>query len=211
VDRLPSGPASGAHRDARRRRTVHADETAGATIVGTVARVPVDSPEASPTFVDGVEILRWPARAKEREALARAGVPRLLLVEPDAAPPQDLGVDEDWVRLPSDPEYVTARAELLRRWVGGLRRTVPRLAEDGQLHRGGRSVVLSSTEERIVRLLLSRRGDVVPRGELAAAGWGRPVTSQVLTAAMSRLRKRLGGLGIVVRSARGRGYVLVLM
>jgi DNA-binding response OmpR family regulator len=173
--------------------------------------VPVESAEASPTSIEGVEILRWPDQRAQRDALARAGIPRLLLVEHGAAPPRELGVDEDWVRLPSDPEYVEARARLLRRWVGGLRRTPPHLADDGQLHRGGRSVSLSGTEERIVRLLLSRCGDVVPRAELADTGWGHPVSPAVLNAAMSRLRKRLGGLGLVVRSARGRGYALALL
>jgi two-component system OmpR family response regulator len=173
--------------------------------------VPVESAEAPPTFIDGVEVLRWPGQAKEREALARAGIPRLLLVEPGVPPPGELGVDEDWVRLPSDPEYVAARADLLRRWISGLRRTEPRLADDGQLHRCGRSVSLSGTEERIVRLLLGRRGEMVPRAEIAMAGWGRAVTPQILNAAMSRLRKRLAGIGLVVRSARGRGYLLALL
>jgi hypothetical protein len=57
----------------------------------------------------------WPSDADRRVELARAGVPRLLFVEPGAAPPELWDLDEDWVRIPTSAEEVTLRADTLRR------------------------------------------------------------------------------------------------
>jgi hypothetical protein len=43
----------------------------------------------------GVELVTWPADEHRRQSLARAGVPRLLLVSPEADAPTGLGLDED--------------------------------------------------------------------------------------------------------------------
>ena len=50
----------------------------------------------------GVELVAWPAEDGRRQVLARAGVPRLLLVREGADAPHPLGLDEDWVRVPAE-------------------------------------------------------------------------------------------------------------
>ena len=72
---------------------------------------PAPSEESS-----NVARVRWPEEADRRLCLARAGVPRLLLVAPDHAVPEPLDLDEDWVRVPVANEEVLLRASnLLRR------------------------------------------------------------------------------------------------
>lgn len=56
----------------------------------------------------------WPSEAHRRTELARAGVPRLLFIEPGHAPPPLWDLDEDWVRVPTSAEEVTLRAATLR-------------------------------------------------------------------------------------------------
>ncbi len=65
-----------------------------------------------------VALVRWPQNDHERRRLADARVPRLLLVDPDAPPPHPWGIDEDWVRLPADPEDVRLRLGMLSRRTG---------------------------------------------------------------------------------------------
>jgi hypothetical protein len=71
----------------------------------------IDDPAASPDVA--IACVPWPSEADRRAALARAGVPRLLFVEPGAAPPDLWDLDEDWVRIPASAEEVTLRANTL--------------------------------------------------------------------------------------------------
>ena len=64
----------------------------------------------------GVELVLWPDGAWLRGRLARAGVPRLLIVRATSDPPPDLGIDEDFVHLPvSDSTLKERAASLVRR------------------------------------------------------------------------------------------------
>ena len=45
----------------------------------------------------GVVLVNWPEHADQVTALAQAGLPRLLLVAPDADPPASIDASEDWV------------------------------------------------------------------------------------------------------------------
>ena len=74
--------------------------------------------EAAPTDA-GIACVPWPSEADRRDRLARAGVPRLLFVEPGSAPPETWDADEDWIRIPASAEEVTHRAATLRRRLGG--------------------------------------------------------------------------------------------
>jgi hypothetical protein len=69
-------------------------------------------PPASPDAT--IACVPWPSEAARRATLARAGVPRLLFVEPGAAPPELWDVDEDWVRVPASAEEVMLRANTLK-------------------------------------------------------------------------------------------------
>lgn len=70
------------------------------------------------TAPPAVALVRWPQDDHERRRLADARVPRLLLVDPAAPPPHPWGIDEDWVRLPADPEDVRLRVGMLSRRTG---------------------------------------------------------------------------------------------
>ena len=155
----------------------------------------------------GVELVIWPEDEPQRRSLARAGVPRLLLVAADADAPEAVGLDEDWVRLPADVRDLRARLQRLARVVEQLQHDHPVLDPSHIVHYGGTSVVLSAAQAAVTELLLSRQGQVVPRGELEAALWpeGAP-GPKALDGVVFRLRRRLAGLGLVVRSAHGRGF-----
>lgn len=69
-----------------------------------------------------VVLLSWPREAARAEQLADAARPRLLLVEPGAAPPPANGELQDWVRLPADEHEVALRVRRLARLAGERRR-----------------------------------------------------------------------------------------
>jgi len=170
----------------------------------------LDAPSRVTGF--GVELVQWPRDEVLRDRLARAGVPRLLLVEADAAPPLTIGVDEDWVRLPADERDVAVRAARLARLSVRLSSERPVLDRNRVLHRGGATVVLSTAEAIVVDLLLANAGRIVPREQLESAVWpnGDVPSSKAVNAVVYRLRRRLAGLSLCVRAARGRGFVIFL-
>lgn len=156
-----------------------------------------------------VALLRWPGEEERRRALAAGGVPRLLLVDPDAGPPVVADELEDWIRVPADEADVQARAAALRR--RSQARAVPTLDEDGVLRHRGAAVVLPPVECRLVRALLARPGAVVARDVLTGAGWpGANPGRNVLDVHVLRLRRRLAPLGLAIRTVRSRGYALEL-
>jgi hypothetical protein len=158
--------------------------------------------------LEGVALVRWPADADHRERLADDQRPRLLLIEPDAPPPVCWDDLEDWARLPVDPLELEARISNLRQ------RTptavpVPILDSDGLLRAGDRWVALPRIEARLVARMLHQPGQVVPRAELLAAGWPHRVPDDVVLASRIRsLRRRIGEVGLAVRTVRGVGYLV---
>lgn len=160
----------------------------------------------------GVELLHWPRDADLREVLARAGIARLLVIEIGVDPPDDVGIDEDWVRLPADERELATRADRLRRISTKLDTETPMLDDNRVLHRGGATVVLSRSEATIVRILLDAVGTVVPREMLAKALWPDDDAPgpRAVDAIVYRLRRRLAGLHLCIRSARSRGFVIFL-
>ena len=64
-------------------------------------------------LADGVARVSWPEEAPRLADLRDQGLPRLLLVAPDAEPPVVHDELEDWVRLPADTRDVDARAARL--------------------------------------------------------------------------------------------------
>jgi len=155
-----------------------------------------------------VELLDWPAEAERRQVLARAGVPRMLLLAPDVAPPESLGVDEDWVRLPAAESDVVARATQLL-CNEGIRSDTPYVDVHRVLHRAGATVRLTTSEAAIMSLLLRNAGAVVSRTDVEHEVWNDAAPSRdAIDAAIYRLRRRLAGLSLSIRSARGQGFVL---
>ena len=160
----------------------------------------------------GVELLQWPRDRDVRRSLARAGVARVLLVVPGEDPPADIGVDEDWVRLPADEREVWSRAERLSRLATALEQERPMLRSGRILVHGGGTAVLSRSEAIAVGLLLESPGTIVPRQRFVEALWpdGPPASGRALDALVERLRRRIDGLHLSIRSVRSRGFVIYL-
>jgi len=155
-----------------------------------------------------VALLRWPLERDRRDELRREGRARLLLVEGDVAPPTVADELEDWIRLPADDADVQARVAVL---ASRAQRSepCPELDADGLLRFGGRWVSLPPVEARLMGALLGRYRAVVSREALARAGWpnGSPGRN-ALDVHMLRLRRRVAGLELAIRTVRSRGYLL---
>ena len=153
--------------------------------------------------------MRWPKETDQRERLAREGRPRLLLVEDSAAPPLVEDALEDWIRIPAPDGDVRARLDTLTLRAHVRSPASPSLDDDGVIRHHGVWASLPPVEARITSLLLDRFGAVVSRDALARAGWpdGAPGRN-ALDVHVLRLRRRLAGVGLVIRTVRSRGYLL---
>jgi DNA-binding response OmpR family regulator len=156
-----------------------------------------------------VVLVRWPKETDQRERLAREGRPRLLLVEDAAAPPLVEDALEDWIRIPAPEGDVRARLDTLTLRAHVRAPASPSLDDDGVIRHDGAWASLPPVEARITSLLLDRFGAVVSRDALARAGWpdGAPGRN-ALDVHVLRLRRRLAGVGLVIRTVRSRGYLL---
>lgn len=160
----------------------------------------------------GVELLDWPGQAALRSALARAGVPRLLLVDAAHEPPHPLGLGEDWARLPADDEQLVHKAEGLLNRIAEYAAVVPTIGADRVLRRAEASVALSPSEAKIVVELLEHSGSVVGREQLELLLWpdGNAPGQRSLDYVVQRLRRRIADLNICINTARGRGFVIYI-
>ena len=68
-----------------------------------------DAAAEAATEIDGVVVLPWPQNATRAVELARIGVPRVLLVAPDAEPPDTTDPLCEWVRMPADERDLQQR------------------------------------------------------------------------------------------------------
>jgi hypothetical protein len=159
-----------------------------------------------------VELVAWPAETERCAALAARGVPRLLLVATGNTPPPPTDdCLQDWVRVPADGEEVALRVLGLQHRAEhhALRR--PHVDKDGVLRYGAAWIALPPIEASLAGVLADRFGGVVARDLLMRAAWAvgtRPARRNVLDVHMLRLRRRLDGIELAVRTIRGRGYLL---
>lgn len=156
-----------------------------------------------------VALLRWPDERARRQHLAEEQRLRLLLVEEGVAPPEATDCLEDWIRVPADEADLLARVAGLERR-GRTHVTLPPLLDtDGVLRVGAAWVSLPPVESRLTGALLERLGAVVSREALARSGWpnGAPGRN-ALDVHVLRLRRRLGVVGLSIRTVRSRGYLL---
>ncbi|MGH2719657.1 MAG: helix-turn-helix domain-containing protein [Actinomycetota bacterium] len=184
------------------RPVAEAEPLAGARPVTGAGPVPGARPLTGAEPLADVVILRWPEEESSLQRLRDLGRPRLLIVGPETAAPPVAECDEDWIRLPADDADVRVRHAL-----------PPRAKGDGRLTYRRRWVGLTGTEERLAQLLCRDFGEVVDHEAIAAAAApsgdpGRPATANGLRVNISRLRKRIAPLGLVVRRIHNRGYVL---
>lgn len=156
-----------------------------------------------------VVLVRWPSDELTRARLREEGVPRLLLVEGGAPPPSVADELEDWIRVPADEVDLHARVDALERRTRARVVDVPTLDDDGVLRFAGAWVPLPPVEARLTAALLDRAGTVVSRDSLGRAGWpDGPPGRNALDVHVLRLRRRLGPLGLAIRTVRSRGYLL---
>jgi len=164
------------------------------------------------TFTVGsvdVALVRWPAETDRRTRLIDEAVPRLMLLEDGASPPDPVDVLEDWVRVPASETEVSFRLAGLVSRARLVADVDPILDQDGVLRCGDRWVSLPPVEARLTASLIERFGAVVGRDLLARAGWpeGAPGRN-ALDVHVLRLRRRLVPVGLVIRTVRSRGYLL---
>jgi len=153
-----------------------------------------------------VVVLQWPEHADEAERLARVGVAHLLLVGPDSAPPEIESCAEDWVRLPTSEDDVLARLIALRHRAE-RHPLLPNVDSQGQLSYRGSTMYLPPIEQGLVSLLARRFGSIVTNDELLGV-WPRGGAPGSLRVHISRLRKRLAPIGLVIEARRTTGYVM---
>jgi Transcriptional regulatory protein, C terminal len=156
-----------------------------------------------------VALVAWPTEPALRDALAARGHPRLLVVAKGHQPPACPDCLEDWIQAPVTEEEMRARIATLRARAESHLLPVPELDEEGFLRFGSRSVYLPPVEARLARALVQRFGRVVSATTLVRAAWPEGTSSRgTLDVRISRLRRRLAGLDLVIRTVRQRGWML---
>ncbi|MGC1512952.1 MAG: winged helix-turn-helix domain-containing protein [Acidimicrobiales bacterium] len=157
-----------------------------------------------------VVLLRWPSERIRLERLRVQQLPRLLLIEPGGVPPESTDCLEDWMRMPVDDIDLQLRTRALA--VRADQHVSLKLElEDGVLRHGGAWVSLPPVEARITQVLLDRMGTVVSRDTLAQSGWPQGAPGRnALDVHVLRLRRRLQGVGLTIRTVRSRGYLIEL-
>ena len=86
---------------------------------------------------------------------------------------------------------------------------LPEIDDFGLLRHQGSWIALSDRRESIMRALIAAWGRAVTRHELAAATWPEGGRSpHALDVHIHGLRPRLAGVGLGIRTLRGRGFVL---
>lgn len=155
-----------------------------------------------------VALIQWPSEERLRQEMAARQQPRLLLVDPDAAPPECHDVVEEWVRLPVSTADRNARLHTLESRAGGPPET-PRLEAGSTLVFRGERTPLSALQAALARPMIENMGTVVSRETLASLAWPDADPSEnTLDVAMGRLRSRLEPVGLRIRTVRSRGYLL---
>lgn len=158
--------------------------------------------------MDVVRIL-WPDEQSRLDDARKRGRPRLIVVRGDDFPELTGDPLEDFVAEDAPEAAKAVRCSIL---AGRALREIDRVdLADGVLRFGDRRVVLSPTEFALLSAMVEREGAVVRRDLLAESVWpGEDVDRNVVDVAIGRLRRRLSGMGVSIRTVRSRGYVLEL-
>ena len=161
--------------------------------------------------IDGFEVLR---RLRARGA----AIPVLLLTARDAIADRvrglEAGADDYLVKPFATPELVARICALARRFAPPPSQLgLGRLALDGATRRariGERPLELSVREWGVLEYLLQHAGRVVSKQQIidAIAPWGEDLTLNAVEVYVSRLRLKLEGAGVAIRTIRGFGYLL---
>ena len=162
---------------------------------------------------EGIEVVRWARRHDRPTAM-------LMLTARDAPADRIQGLDtgaDDYLVKPFDFGELLARVRALQRRPRGIDGPIlrrGRLSLDPVRHVamvGERELNLTTTEYRILEVLLRRSPAVVDRKAIAEHAWADetdPLGSNAIDVQMSRLRAKLPGSGVHVVTVRGAGYRL---
>jgi DNA-binding response OmpR family regulator len=160
---------------------------------------------------EGIDVVAWARKHGRPTAL-------LMLTARDTPADRIRGLDtgaDDYLVKPFDFGELLARVRALQRRPRGVDAPVIRvggLALDPVAHRvtaGDREVALTTTEYRILELLLRRSPAVVSRAAIAEHAWEDetdPLGSNAIDVQMSRLRSKIVGGGCAIVTVRGTGY-----
>src|SRR5262245_24545463 len=162
--------------------------------------------------LDGFEVLR---RLRRRNA----AVPVLILSGREKPEEKVLGLDlgaDDYLVKPFSLSELQARVRaLLRRGQGGV---APALVYAGlsfdTVERtaavNGNAFPLSTHEVGVLEVLIQRFGRVVGKDQLVESlyNYDREVSQNAIEVYVHRLRKKIAGAGVTVRTLYGQGYLL---
>jgi two-component system, OmpR family, response regulator len=163
--------------------------------------------------LDGFEVLR---RLRRRNPT----VPVLILSGREKAEVKVLGLDlgaDDYLVKPFSVNELLARVRALLRRGGATAPVITygNLAFDSVARTAaiaGRPLPLSVHETGVLEVLLHRFGRVVSKEQLVEQlySYDQQVTHNAMEVYVHRVRKKISGAGLVVRTLYGRGYVLDL-
>jgi DNA-binding response OmpR family regulator len=162
--------------------------------------------------LDGFEVLR---RLRRRDA----SLPVLILSAREKPEEKVLGLDlgaDDYLVKPFSQSELLARVRALLRRAQGA--AAPVLAfgtlrfdtVERTVSVGGKTLALSPHELGVIEILVRRFGRVVSKEQLLEQlySFDREVSHNAIEVYVHRLRRKIEGSGLVVRTLYGRGYVL---
>jgi two-component system OmpR family response regulator len=162
--------------------------------------------------IDGFEVLR---RLRKRNA----SLPVLILSAREKPDEKAMGLDlgaDDYLAKPFSVTELQARVRaLLRRGQGGASPVVSyaylsfdTVGRTASLN--GRTLPLSSHETGVLEALLHRFGRVVSKDQLVEQlyNYDKDVSHNTIEVYVHRVRKKITGAGISVRTLYGRGYMI---
>jgi len=180
----------------------------GSPIPGSPAVVVLD---IGLSGIDGFEVVR---RLRARGS----AIPVLLLTARDAVEDRvrglELGADDYLVKPFATAELVARIRALARRHApAGTQVRLGQLHLDSASRRarvGERALELSAREWAVLEYLLLQAGRVVSKQQIidTIAPWGEDLTLNAVEVYVSRLRLKLEGAGVAIRTVRGFGYLL---
>lgn len=148
-----------------------------------------------------------------------ATLPVMILTARDSVEDRVRGLDagaDDYLLKPFALDELLARLRALLRRAHGVADTWVRAGSLGfdsvtrQAKVGERPLALSSRELEVLEILLNHAGRVTAKEAIAdrLAGWDEGVGENAVEVYVHRLRRKLKGSGVAIRTLRGLGYLL---